>query len=95
MFPNTANKNLHAAKNAQKDEFYTQLEDIENELNHYTRHFTNKMVYCNCDDPRISNFFRYFVLIMKNWGLKSLLPPAIKTNNTIYLANTIASKLFI
>ena len=47
------NKNLHQAKNAKKDEFYTQLSDIENELKHYKAHFKNKVVYCNCDDPRI------------------------------------------
>lgn len=74
MFPNTANKKLHAAKNAKKDEFYTpQLEDIENELKHYTHHFTNKVVYCNCDDPRISNFFRYFAFNFEKLGLKKLI----------------------
>ena len=50
--PKTAlNRNLHQAKNAKKDEFYTQLTDIENELKHYKAHFKNKVVYCNCDDP--------------------------------------------
>ena len=73
MSPNTANKNLHAAKNAKKDEFYTQLEDIENELKHYTHHFKNKVVYCNCDDPRISNFFRYFAFNFEKLGLKKLI----------------------
>ncbi|MDB9874505.1 adenine-specific methyltransferase EcoRI family protein [Flavobacteriaceae bacterium] len=57
--PKTAqNSNLHQAKNAKKDEFYTQLTDIENELKHYRHHFKNKVVYCNCDDPRMSNFFQ-------------------------------------
>jgi len=51
--PTSANKNLHQAKNAKKDEFYTQLADIENELKHYKAHFKNKVVYCNCDDPRM------------------------------------------
>ena len=69
----TANNNLHKAKNAKKDEFYTQLEDIENELRHYTHHFKNKVVYCNCDDPRISNFFRYFAFNFEKLGLKKLL----------------------
>ena len=52
-----ANKNLNQAKNAKKDEFYTQLVDIENELRHYREHFHGKTVLCNCDDPRVSNFF--------------------------------------
>ena len=56
------NKNLHNAKNNKKDEFYTQLVDIENELRHYKDHFKGKVVYCNCDDPRVSNFFHYFSL---------------------------------
>ena len=51
--PKTAqNSNLHQAKNAKKDEFYTQLTDIENELKHYRHHFKNKVVYCNCDSLR-------------------------------------------
>ena len=54
------NSNLVVAKNAKKDEFYTQLEDIENELKHYTAHFAGKTVLCNCDDPHVSNFFHYF-----------------------------------
>lgn len=50
------NENLSAAKNAKKDEFYTQLVDIENELRHYKEHFKDKIVFCNCDDPYESNF---------------------------------------
>ncbi len=53
----TLNKTLHIAKFSKKDEFYTQLSDIESELKHYTEHFKNKVVFCNCDDPRSSNFF--------------------------------------
>ena len=53
-------KSLTAANKAKKDEFYTQLSDIENELRHYKQHFKDKVVLCNCDDPRISNFFQYF-----------------------------------
>ncbi len=52
-----ANKGLNDAKKAKKDEFYTQLSDIENELRHYKEHFRGKTVLCNCDDPRVSNFF--------------------------------------
>lgn len=77
----TANNNLHKAKNAKKDEFYTQLEDIENELRHYTHHFKNKVVYCNCDDPRISNFFRYFAFNFEKLGLKKLLTTCYQNQN--------------
>ena len=57
-----ANKNLNAAKAAKKDEFYTQLSDIERELQHYWQHFRDKVIICNCDDPYESNFFFYFAL---------------------------------
>ena len=67
------NKNLHSAKNAKNDEFYTQLSDIENELKHYKSHFPGKVVFCNCDDPFESNFFRYFVLNFNFLGLKKLI----------------------
>ena len=55
-----ANKNLQSARKNKKDEFYTQLADIEAELKHYKEHFKDKVVLCNCDDPRVSNFFHYF-----------------------------------
>ena len=71
-------RNLHAAKGAKKDEFYTQLEDIENELRHYRSHFKNKVVYCNCDDPRVSNFFKYFSLKFRHLGLKKLIATCYK-----------------
>ena len=67
------NKNLGAAKTNKKDEFYTQLPDIENELRHYTRHFRGKVVLCNCDDPYESNFFKYFALNFNRLGLKKLI----------------------
>ena len=67
-----ANKKLNAAKAAKKDEFYTQLSDIERELQHYWRHFSGKTVLCNCDDPYESNFFKYFALHFNQLGLKKL-----------------------
>lgn len=67
------NKNLTQAKKAKNDEFYTQLTDIEKELSHYTRHFKDKVVLCNCDDPFESNFFKYFVLNFNRLGLKKLI----------------------
>ena len=54
-----AKRNIDKAKEAKKDEFYTQLDDINNELKHYREHFRGKTVLCNCDDPRVSNFFTY------------------------------------
>ena len=68
-----ANKNLNAAKKAKKDEFYTQLTDIERELQHYWEHFHGKTVLCNCDDPYESNFFKYFALRFNQLGLKKLI----------------------
>ena len=67
------NANLIKAKNAKNDEFYTQLTDIEKELRHYRRHFQGKTVFCNCDDPFESNFFKYFVLNFNRLGLKKLI----------------------
>ena len=68
-----ANKNLNAAKTAKKDEFYTQMSDIEMELQHYWQHFHDKVVLCNCDDPYESNFFKYFALHFNHLGLKKLI----------------------
>ena len=68
-----ANKRLNAAKVAKKDEFYTQLSDIERELQHYWQHFRDKVVLCNCDDPYESNFFKYFALRFNQLGLKKLI----------------------
>ena len=68
-----ANKNLNAAKTAKKDEFYTEMIDIERELQHYWPHFRGKVVFCNCDDPYESNFFKYFALHFNHFGLKKLI----------------------
>ena len=67
------NQNLHAAARAKKDEFYTQMEDIANELKHYKEHFRGKTVLCNCDDPYESNFFKYFALNFNALGLRKLI----------------------
>lgn len=72
------NSQLHNAKNAKKDEFYTQLSDIENELKHYKKHFKGKTVLCNCDDPRVSNFFHYFAYNFEHLGLKRLITTCYK-----------------
>lgn len=73
------NKNLHKAKDSKKDEFYTQLSDIERELKHYKHHFKDKVVYCNCDDPRVSNFFHYFSYNFEALGLKKLMATCYKS----------------
>ncbi len=76
-----ANSNLNAAKEAKKDEFYTQLEDINNELRHYREHFRGKTVLCNCDDPRVSNFFTYFAYNFEFLGLKRLITTCYKNQD--------------
>lgn len=71
-------KNLTSAKTSKNDEFYTQLSDIERELKHYKNHFKDKVVLCNCDDPRISNFFHFFSYNFEKFGLKKLIATCYK-----------------
>jgi hypothetical protein len=78
MGRNATNKLLQEAKKLKKDEFYTQLSDIEKELRYYKKHFKNKVVYCNTDDPRISNFYKYFVLNFEELGLKKVIASCYK-----------------
>lgn len=73
--------NLKIAKANKRDEFYTQLVDIENELKHYREHFKNRVVYCNCDDPKISNFFHYFSYNFEQLGLKKLIATCYKNQD--------------
>ncbi|MBO7277596.1 MAG: adenine-specific methyltransferase EcoRI family protein [Bacteroidales bacterium] len=75
------NDSLHKAKRAKADEFYTQLSDIENECRHYKEHFKGKTILCNCDDPRVSNFFRYFSLNFEHLGLKKLIATCYKSQD--------------
>jgi len=82
-----ANKKLGQAKTAKKDEFYTQLPDIENELKHYKQHFKDKVVLCNCDDPRISNFFHYFSHNFEQLGLKKLITTCYKSQERDLFSN--------
>ena len=76
---------LNLAKNAKNDEFYTQLTDIEKEMRYYREHFRGKTIFCNCDDPYESNFFKYFVLQFNSLGLKKLIA-------TCYAGSPIANK---
>lgn len=79
------NNDLGIAKTAKKDEFYTQLSDIEKEMRYYRKHFKDKVVFCNCDDPFESNFFKYFVLNFNRLGLKKLIATCYATSP---IANT-------
>ncbi|OXB09554.1 modification methylase [Flavobacterium plurextorum] len=81
MAKKSQNENLTQAKKNKKDEFYTQLPDIDRELKHYKNHFKNKIVYCNCDDPRVSNFFHYFSYNFEKLGLKKLIATCYKSQN--------------
>ena len=91
-----ANKLLNTAKTAKKDEFYTQLSDIENELRHYRTHFKGKTVLCNCDDPRVSNFFKYFALNFEILGLKRLIATCYKNNEPdLFSMNTCEQAVYI
>ncbi len=78
MVSKKLNKDLHSARRNKNDEFYTQLSDIERELGHYKEHFEDKTVFCNCDDPRVSNFFHYFSYNFEHLGLKKLITTCYK-----------------
>ena len=82
----STNRDLHKARDAKKDEFFTQLSDIEREIRFYEGHFKNKVVYCNCDNPYESNFFKYFALNFNSLGLKKLIA-------TCYVGAPIADRL--
>jgi hypothetical protein len=86
------NKNLHKAKSAKKDEFYTQLSDIEKELRHYKSHLKGKTVLCNCDDPRVSNFFVYFSQNFRKLGLKKLITTCYKNQNADLFSDNASEK---
>lgn len=81
MAKRSLNTNLQKAKNSKMDEFYTQLSDIERELKHYKKYFKGKVVYCNCDDPRVSNFFHYFSYNFEKLGIKKLITTCYKNQN--------------
>ncbi len=74
------NTNLHRANKSKEDEFYTRLEDIENELKHYKKEFKDKVIFCNCDDPYESNFFKYFAMNFNMLGLKKLIATCYATS---------------
>ncbi|HCM80287.1 MAG TPA: modification methylase [Corynebacterium stationis] len=75
------NRDFRAAQRAKKDEFYTSYRDIEAELGRYTPHFKGKTVYCNCDDPKTSNFFRFFIQNFETLGLKKLIATSYRSKS--------------
>lgn len=81
MNKQSLNNNLKKAKSVKNDEFYTELTDIEKELRYYKEHFRGKTVFCNCDDPRISNFFHYFSYNFESLGLKKLITTCYKNQD--------------
>jgi len=91
---NATNQLLQKAKKSKNDEFYTQLCDIERELQYYPDCFQGKVVYCNCDDPRISNFFRYFVSNFHRLGLKRLVASCYREQNIDLFNPEISEKGF-
>lgn len=79
------NSSLRKADKAKNDEFYTQLADIEKELKHYKTDFFGKTVFCNCDDPFESNFFKYFAMNFNFLGLKKLICTCYATSPVAWL----------
>jgi hypothetical protein len=78
------NTKLNTAKKAKNDEFYTQLADIENELEHYKKHLQGKVIFCNCDNPEWSNFWKYFYLNFDFLGLKALISTHFEKDKPCY-----------
>ncbi len=88
----SGNANLHVANRAKKDEFYTQLTDIEKELKHYKEHFRDKVVFCNCDDPECSNFWEFFRLNFVKLGLRKLIATHYEPGKTSYKLELIGDR---
>ncbi len=87
---------LKDAKENKKDEFYTQLSDIEKELKHYKKHFKGKVVLCNCDDPRVSNFFHFFSYNFEHFGLKKLIATCYKNQDMdLFSQNTSERAIYL
>ena len=90
------NAALRKADKAKEDEFYTQLSDIEKELSHYKEHFYGKTILCNCDDPRISNFFKYFALNFNEFGLKKIISTCYKNQDVdLFSQNDCEKEIYI
>ena len=92
MANNRSNKKLRNADKAKKDEFFTQLSDIEKELGYYKEYFKGKVIFCNCDDPTESNFWKYFALNFKFLGLKKLVATHYEEEKTSYKLEMVRSE---
>lgn len=94
--PTTRNMDFKQARYAKKDEFFTSLGDIELELEHYIEHFQGKVVYCNCDDPRESNFFRYFSENFHRLGLKKLITTCYRSQDAdLFMKNESGKAVYL
>lgn len=80
------NRNLNASARNKQDEFYTQLSLVESELKHYKGHFKGKTVFCNCDDPFESHFFKYFAINFNSLGFKKLIATCYATSPIVILS---------
>jgi hypothetical protein len=90
------NSSLRAAKATKQDEFYTQLSDIERELRHYTKHFKNQSVLCNCDDPKVSNFFHFFSHNFEQLKLKKLITTCYKNSDAdLFSTHTVEKGIYL
>ena len=88
-----SNADLNKANRAKKDEFYTQLTDIEKEMRHYEKHFENKTIFCNCDDPEYSHFWLYFQLNFFRLGLKKLVSTHYEADKPSYKMEIVRSEI--
>ena len=79
-----ANANLHKAKDTRNDEFYTQYDDVASELQYYADYFKDKVVYCNCDRPELSAFWKYFHMYFNTLNLKKLIATYYDPEHTVY-----------
>lgn len=75
-------ESLVVSKLGKNDEFYTQIDDIENEVRKHKGYFKNKVIYCNCDDPRESKFYQHFMKKFQVYGLKRLIATCYKSDNS-------------
>lgn len=91
MAKDIGNTNLHSSRNAKADEFYTQISFIENELKHYKNYFQGKTVFCNCDDPEWSNFWKYFRLNFYELGLKKLISTHYEESKPSYRMDIVST----
>ncbi|MDD3793607.1 MAG: adenine-specific methyltransferase EcoRI family protein [Candidatus Gracilibacteria bacterium] len=92
MKKKSGNGNLRKANKAKNDEFYTQLSDIEKELGHYKQHFKGKTIFCNCDDPEESNFWKYFELNFEYLGIKKLVSTHFEDEKPSYKLEIIGDR---